>query len=100
MTHIKYAPGHDTGIIATTQEVVHNAHIPHTEIRVIDPTITHHIDLTADHPHTEIPHHATPEIGVDSTQVHPTNPPGEIHTGCIHIPVDHVAKHTTRGTPE
>ena len=72
----------------------------HTEITVINPTTTHHINHTTDHPHTEVPHHTTPQIEVDPTHIHPTNPPGEVHTGCIHIPADHSATHTTRRTPE
>ena len=51
MIHVEVAPGHNTGILATTPEVAHNAHIPHTEITAINPTMTHHIDPTADHPH-------------------------------------------------
>ena len=100
MTHIEATPGHNTGIIATTPEVAHNAHIPHTETTAIDPAVTHHTDPTTDHPHTEVPHPTTPEIEVDPPHVHPTNPPGEICTSLIHIPADHAANHTTRRTPE
>ena len=100
MTHIEATPGHDTGIIATTPEVAHDANIPHTKITAIVPTMTHHIDPTADHPHVEVPYPTTPEIEVDPTDLHPTNLPGEIQTGCIPIPADHAANHTTRRTPE
>ena len=100
MTHIQTTPDHDTGIIATILEVVHNAHIPHTEITAIDPTAAHHINLTADHPCTEVPHPTTLEITIYCSHVHPTNPPGVICTGHIHIPADHAANHMTRRTPE
>ena len=98
MIHIKATPGHDTVITATTPEVAHDAHAPHTEITAIDPATTHHINSTADHPHTEVPQPTTPEIKVDPAHIHSTNPPGEICTGHIHIPADHKATHTTRGT--
>ena len=100
MTHIEATPGHNTGTTATTQEVAPDAHIPHTEITAINPTMTHHINPTADHPHTEVPWPTTPEIKVDPTHVHPTFPLGEIYTGLIHIPADHEAIHTTRRTGE
>ena len=73
MTHIEATPGHDTGIIATTPEVIH---VPHAEIIAINPAMTHHIDPTTDHPHTEVPQPTAPEIKVDPTHIHPTNPPG------------------------
>ena len=71
MTHTEAAPGHDIGIIAAIPAVTHDAHAPHTEITDIDPTATHHTDLTADHPHIEVPQLTTPEIGVDSCS-HPS----------------------------
>ena len=100
ITHIEATSGHDTGIIATTPEVVHDTHIPHTEITAINPAMTHHTDPTADHPHTEVPHHTTPENDVDTPHVYPANLPGEICTGCIDIPADHTANHITRRIPE
>ena len=96
MTHIEAAPGHDTGIIATTPEVAHGTHAPHTEITAINPTATHCINPTTDHLHTEVPQPTTPEMEANPIHVHPTHPPGEIHTGHIHIPADHKANHTTR----
>ena len=51
MTHIEATPGHDTGIIATSPGVAHNAQVPHTWVTAIYPATTHHIDPTADHPH-------------------------------------------------
>ena len=60
MIHIEATPGHDTGIITTTPGVTPDAHIPHTEITAINPAVTHHIDPTADHPHTEVPQPTTP----------------------------------------
>ena len=32
MTHTEATPGHDTGIITTTPEVAHDAHVLHTGI--------------------------------------------------------------------
>ena len=98
MTYIESNPGHDTGIIATTPEVAYDAHVPHTKNTAIDPTVTHHIDPTTHHPHTEVPQPTTPEIEVDPTHVHPTNSSGEICTGGIHIPADHKPNHTKRRT--
>ena len=100
MTHIEAAPGHNTGIIATTPEVAHNAHTPHTGITAINPAMTHHINPTADHPHTEVPQPTTHEIKVDPIHVHPTNPAREICTSHIHIPADHKANYTTRRTQQ
>ena len=64
----------------------------HIEITAIDPTMTHHIDPTTDHPHTDVPQTITPEIKVDPTHVHSTNPPREIHTDHIHIPAKSCSK--------
>ena len=75
MAHIVATPGQGIGIIATTPGVVHDAQVPHTKVTAINPTATHHINCTADHPHTEVPHHTIPEIKVDPTHIHPTNPP-------------------------
>ena len=99
MIHIEAAPGHDTGIITTTPDIAHDAHVPHTGIKAINSTVTHHNDPTTDHPHAEVPHPTTQEITVDPPHVHPTNPPGEICTCCIHIPADYTAHYTTRRTP-
>ena len=98
MTLIEATPGHKTGIITTTPEVAHVTHIPNTEIRAINPAVTHHINCTTDHPHTEASQPTTPGIKVDPFHIHPTNPPGEISTGHIHISVDHKVNHTTRRT--
>ena len=84
MTHTEATPGHDIGIITATPGVAYNAHAPHIEITVIDPTTTHHTNLIADHPHIEVPQLTTPEIIVDHIHIHPTNPQGEIHIGHTH----------------
>ena len=51
----------------------------------------HHTNPIADHLHLEVPQLTTPEIKVDHIHIHPTNPPGDICTGHIHIPADHEA---------
>ena len=96
MTQMEAAPGHDTGIIATTPGLAHNTQVPHTGVIAFNPVATHHINPTTDHPHTEVPHPTTLEIKVDLTHVHPTNHPGEMCTSCT--PADHKANHITRGT--
>ena len=58
-------PGHDIGIIAATPGVAHDVHAPNIEITAIDCTTTHHTDLIAHHPHTEVLQLTTPEIIVD-----------------------------------
>ena len=98
MTHIEATPGHGTGVIATTPEVAHNGHALHTEITAIDPATIHHTNPTTGHPHIEVPQPTTPKIEVDPIPAHPTNPPGKICPGHIHIPADHKANHTTRRT--
>ena len=100
MTHTEATPVHDIGIIAATPEIAHNAHAPHAEITAIDPTMTHHTNTTADHPHIEVSQPTTPEIKVDPIHVHPTNPPGEISTGQIQIPADCEANNTSKRTQE
>ena len=55
MTHTEAAPEPNIGIITATPGVAHDAHIPHIEITVINPTMTHRTDLIADHPHIEVP---------------------------------------------
>ena len=62
--------------------------------------MTHLINSTDDHPHTEVPQPNTLEIEADPTHVFVTNPPGEIYTGHIPIPADHEANHTTGRTQE
>ena len=96
MTQIEATRGHDTGIITTTPEVAHDAHTQHTDITAIDPAVTHHTNPTAGHLHTEVPQPTTPEIEVDPIHIHPTNPPGEINTGHIHILADHEANHRNK----
>ena len=75
--HIEATPDHDIGIITTTTGVAHNTQIPHTGVIAINPIMTHHIDHTADHPHTEA-HHTTPGNKVTCIHIHPTNPQDEI----------------------
>ena len=98
MIHIEVIPDHDIGIIATSQEAAHGAQVPHTRVIAIDPTVTHHIDHTADHPCTE-PHNTTPEIEATHIHIHPTNPDDKIHIGHTCTPVDHKANHITRRMP-
>ena len=69
MTHTEAAPGHNKGMITATPEVTHNAHTPHIEITVINPTMTHHTNLIADHPHIDIPQLTTPVIIVDHIHI-------------------------------
>ena len=96
--HIEAAPDHDIGIITTTTGVAHNTQIPHTGVIAIDPTMTHHMDHTIDHPCTE-GYHTTPGTKVNCVHVCPTNPQDKIHIGHTHTPADHKANHITR-TPE
>ena len=56
--HIEAAPGHDIGIIAATPGVAHDTHAPHIEITDTNPTMTHHTDPMADHPHIDEPYHS------------------------------------------
>ena len=93
MIHTGATPGHDIGITAATLGVAHDTHPPHT---AIDPTMTHHTDLIADHRHIEILNLTTTEIVVDHVHIHPTNPQGKLHTDNIHIPANHKANHTSR----
>ena len=98
MIHTEAAPGHDIGIIAATQGVAHDTHAPHIGLTAIDPTVTHHTNLTTDHPHTEVLQLTTPETVVDHIHNHPTNLQGEICTGHNHIPADQEANQTSRRT--
>ena len=100
ITHTEAAPGHNIEIITATQGVAHDAHIPHIEITVINPAVTHHTNLIADHPHIKVPQLTTPEIIVYHIRIHPTNPQGEICTGHIHISAGHEANHTSRRARE
>ena len=99
MIHIEAIPGHNIGMIASTPGVAQYAQVPHTGVIAINPTITHHINPTADHPCTEAHHHTTPETEVTHVHVHPTYPQDEIYIGHTHTPADHVANHITRRTP-
>ena len=72
MIHMEAIPDHNIGIIATTPGVAHNAQIPHTGVIAIDPTMTHHINLTTDHLSTEAHHHTTPETEITHFHIHPT----------------------------
>ena len=89
MTHIEATPGLNTGIIATTPGVTHNAQVPQTGVIAIDPAMTHHIIPTANHQHTVVPHHTTPEIEVNHIHVHPTKTQDKIHMGYTDTPADH-----------
>ena len=100
MTHIEAILGHDIEIIATTPEVAHDAQVPHTGVIAINPTMTHHIDITTDHQCREVPHHNTPETDITHVHAHPTNPQDKIHIGHTHTPADQEANHITRGTLE
>ena len=99
MIHIEAAPDYNIGIITATTGVAHDVQIPYTVVIAIDPTMTHHIDHTADHPCTEA-HHTTPGTKATCIHIHPTNPQDEIHTGHTHTPADCKVNHTTRRTPE
>ena len=96
MIHMETIPGHDIGIIATTPGVAHNTHVPHTEVIPINPAMTHHIDPTTDHPHTEGSHHTTPEIEVNHIHIHPTKPQDKIHISHTRTPADHKANNIKR----
>ena len=100
MIHIEAIPGHNTGIIATTPGVAHDAEVSHTGVISINPTMTHHINPTADHPCTEAHHHTTPETEVAHIHINLTNPQDKIHIGLTHTSVDHEANPITRRTPE
>ena len=71
MNHIEAVPGHDIGIITTTQGVAYNAQVPQTGIIAINLTITHHINPTVDHLHMEAHHHTTPKTEVAHIHFHP-----------------------------
>ena len=98
MIHTEAAPGHDIGIITAYPGVAHDAHAPHIDITAINPAMTHHTNLTADHPHIEVFQLTTPEIVVDHIHVHPTNLQCEIHIGHNHISAVQEANHTSRRT--
>ena len=83
ITHIEAIPNHDIGIITTITEVAHDTKALHTGVTSINPAVTHHLDHTRDHQHTEA-HHTTQEIKVTCIHVHPTNPQDEIHIGHAH----------------
>ena len=100
MIHIEVIPGHNIGIIATTPGVAHNAHVLHTGVIAINLALTHHINHTADHLHTETHHHPTPETDIAHIHTHLTNPQDEIHIVHTHTPVDHEANHITRRAPK
>ena len=98
MIHTEATPGHHIGVITATPGIVHNTQAPHIEIIAINPTMTHHTDPTADHPHTEVLQLTTPEIVVDHIHVHPMNPQGKIHIGHTHNPADQEENYTPRRT--
>ena len=74
---MKAVPGHNIGIITTIPGVAHDAQVPHTRVIAINPTMTHHINQTTDHPCTEAHHHSTQETKVTHFHIHPTNPQEE-----------------------
>ena len=98
MIHMEATKGHNIRIITATTGAAHNAHTPPIEVTAIDLSMTHHIDLIADHPHIEDLLLTTPEITVDHTHDHATNLPGETHTDQVCIPADHMANHISRRT--
>ena len=100
MIHVEAIPGHDIGKIPTTPGVAHNAQVSHTGVIAMDPTLTHDMDPTTDHLHTEVHHHTTPETKLTHIHVHPTNPQDKIHIGHSQTPADHETNHITRRTPE
>ena len=87
MMHIEAIVGHNIGIIATITAVVYDAQIPQMGVIATNPAVTHHIDQTVEHPHTEA-HDTIPEIEVTHIHIHPTNHQDKIHIGCTHTPVD------------
>ena len=93
MIQIEAIPSHDIGVIATIPGVAHDTQIPHTGVIAINPTMTHHINLTADHLHTEAHHHTTPKTEVAHVHIHHTNPQDKIHIGHTHTPSDCIANH-------
>ena len=99
MIHIETIPDHNIGIIITTTGEAHNAQVLHTGVIAIDPTMTHHINHTADHPCTEAYHHTTPETKITHVHIHPTNLQGKIHIGHTCTPVDNKTN-ITKSTPE
>ena len=72
----------------------------HTGVIAIKPTMTHHINLTADHLHTDTHNHNIPETEVAHIHVHLTNPQDKVHIGHTYTPADHEENHITRRTPE
>ena len=52
MTHTEATPDHNKGRGTATIEAAQGNTIQHTEDTVIEPTMTHHINHTTDHPHT------------------------------------------------
>ena len=65
--------GHNTRIDAATTGAAHDDCTPPIEATAIDLTMTHHIDLIADHPHINILQLINPEIAVGHTHDHPTD---------------------------
>ena len=98
MIHAGAAQGHNIGIITATTGAAHGTHTPPIEVKAIDLTMTHHIDLIMDHQHIEVLQLTTPEITVEHAHKHPTNIQGEICTDQIHIIADHKASHTSNRT--
>ena len=92
MFHIEAVTGNNIGIITSTQGLAQDAQVPHTGVIAINPTMTHHINPTADHPQTEAHHHTTPETKVTHIHIHPTNPQDKIH---IHHTLQQITKQTT-----
>ena len=64
----------------------------------MDCTMTHHINVIVDHPHTKVFQLTNPEIAVDYAPNLSTDLQGRTHTDQVHIPVDYEGNHTTRRT--
>ena len=95
MIHTEATQGHNTGINAATTEAAHDTHAPPIEITAIDPTLTHHTNLIADHLHIELLL-TTPEIIADHAHDHPTSLQGKTYTDQVCIPADHEVNHISR----
>ena len=90
--------GHNTGIDVATTGAAHDGCNPPIQASAIYLTVTHHINLIADHPYIEVLQHINPEIAAGHTHDHPTDPQGRTHTVQVCIPADHEENHTPRRT--
>ena len=96
--HTEAAQGHNTGINTATTGAAHNAHAPPIKVTVINPTMTHHINHIADHPHFEVFQLTNLKITAYHAHNLPTNFQGRTYTDQVHVPADHEANHTSEGT--